>query len=76
MLHGPQTPTRISQMRAVTGSLPLPLTAQRLGTGWGTAYRLLLSGELRGQQEGGRWMVETSSIEEYEKRQQQNERAR
>lgn len=47
---------------------PLPLTAQRLGTGWNTAYRLLLSGELKGQQERGRWMVETSSIEEYERR--------
>jgi hypothetical protein len=59
------------QRRAIdvsTETIPLPLAAQRLGTGWGTAYRLVLSGQIRGEQRGGRWQVETASLKEYEGR--------
>jgi hypothetical protein len=66
-----RNPDEETDVRTATGSLiPLPLAAQRLTATWGTAYRLLLSGQLRGQQEAGRWMVEAASIEEYERRRQ------
>lgn len=64
---------RATDVNTATESLiPLPLVAQRLGTGWGTAYRLVLSGQIRGSQRGGRWLVEAASIEEYQRRQRQD----
>lgn len=38
-------------------TIPPPHAAQRLAVSWHVAYRMLLSGELRGEQQRGRWRV-------------------
>lgn len=40
--------------------------AQRLGISWQRAWRLVLTGELHGNQRGGRWFVRTDSIAQRE----------
>ena len=51
-----------------TESVPLSITAHRLGVSWERAWRLVLSGALRGQKIQGRWMVEISSLDAYMER--------
>lgn len=45
-------------------SIPLPVTAHRLRVSWAQAWRLLLSGELKGEKRGCRWFVFEESLEE------------
>lgn len=42
--------------------VPLALAAQRLGLRWDQAWRLVLTGALRGEKRGGRWFVERDSL--------------
>jgi hypothetical protein len=44
--------------------IPLSEAARRLGISWHQAWRLLLVGALKGRKEGGRWVVEDSSVEQ------------
>jgi len=47
--------------------IPLPDAAQRLGLSWAQAWRLVLRGDLKGEQRGSaRWWVSVASLEKYE----------
>ena len=45
------------------GSVSLPSAAQALGLSWIQAWRLVLTGELKGTQIGGRWQIERESLD-------------
>jgi ABC-type nitrate/sulfonate/bicarbonate transport system permease component len=47
--------------------VPLVDAARRLRVSWSPAWRLVLIGELVARQEGGRWLVEESSLRERER---------
>lgn len=49
---------------ATTLTMPLPRASQALGVPWHTAYAMVLSGKLEGEQRGARWFVTTRSVEE------------
>ena len=51
-----------------SGGVPLPAVAARLRMSWSQAFNAVLSGKLRGhQRSNGRWLVEETSIAEYER---------
>jgi hypothetical protein len=47
-------------MRAHT--VTLPRAAQRLALSWHACYRLLLRGQLQGEQVNGRWLLSEESV--------------
>lgn len=42
----------------------LPIAAQALGKSWIQAWRLVLTGELKGSKVGGRWEIERESLDQ------------
>lgn len=52
-------------MSDATGEMPLSLAAQTLGISWARAWRLVLSGELKGERREGRWWVRRASVQAY-----------
>ena len=42
--------------------VPLSMGAQRLGMSWASAWRLVLTGRLKGQKVRGRWMLTEASL--------------
>jgi hypothetical protein len=42
--------------------VPLMVAAKELGVGYSKALRMVLTGQLAGEQEYGRWMVEAASL--------------
>ena len=47
-------------------TIPLPHAAIRLRVSWAMAYRLLLGGELQGEQRRGRWYVKEEDVQRLE----------
>jgi hypothetical protein len=45
--------------------LPLTAAALQLGISWQRAWRLVLTGEISGSKRGGRWFVDTVSLEQF-----------
>lgn len=46
--------------------VPLPQAALRLQKSWHRTYRLLLGGELKGEQRDGRWYVREEDVQRLE----------
>ena len=46
-------------------SVPLSLAAHQLGLSWAQAWRLVLQGELKGEQRNGRWYVAADEIRRF-----------
>jgi len=44
-------------------TVPLPVAAQALRKSWIQAWRLVLTGELKGSKVGGRWQIERESLD-------------
>jgi len=44
--------------------IPLVVACQRLGVSWDKAWRLMLTGGLRGEKLGGRWYIDPRSVDE------------
>ena len=53
-------------MENIEPKVPLPHAAMRIKRSWERTYRLLLGGELRGEQRGGRWYVEEEDVKRLE----------
>ncbi len=55
-------------------AIPLVEAAQRLSLSWSRAWRLMLSGELRGQKRGGtRWYVQVQDVDRLLRERQRHE---
>ena len=46
-------------------NLPLSQAAHQLGLSWAQAWRLVLQGELKGEQRNGRWYVAADEIRRF-----------
>ncbi len=44
--------------------IPLVVACLRLGVSWDKAWRLMLTGELRGEKVSGRWYIDPRSVDE------------
>ncbi|MGI9076840.1 MAG: hypothetical protein ACR2G6_05830 [Gemmatimonadaceae bacterium] len=49
-------------MTTALKSIPLSRAAQALGVAWPKAWAMMLKGELRAEQIGGRWFVDPDSL--------------
>lgn len=54
-----------AQMTTRVESIPLAQAAKELRLSWGQAWRLLLTGRLRGEKVSGRWFVTGESVDAY-----------
>lgn len=55
-------------------TLSLPEVCRILGLSWPQAWRLVLRGELQGQQVRGRWLVQAASVADWKRRKSQTPR--
>jgi hypothetical protein len=62
-------------MTATENVVPLAVAAQRLRRTWHQAWRLVLCGELAGEQRNGRWYVDAEALAQMEQEQEEKRAA-